>query len=50
MIVINDCIAYAVTDIKTHSCVSVAKKAKELTSVLFIETANSPFSTPHISL
>ena len=50
MIVINDCTAYAVTDIKTHSCVSAAKKAEWLTSVLFTETANSLFSIPHISL
>ena len=36
--------------IKTHGRVSVAKKAMWRTSVLFIGTANSPFSIPHISI
>ena len=35
--------------IKTHGPVSAAKKAMWHTSVLFTETTNSPFSTPHIS-
>ena len=36
--------------IKTHSRVSVAKKAVWYTSMLFTETTNSPFSTPHKSI
>ena len=36
--------------IKTHSSVSVAKKAVWRISVLFTGTANSLFSTPHISI
>ena len=36
--------------IKTYSRVSAAKKAVWHTSVLFTATANSPFSTPHISI
>ena len=36
--------------IKTHGLVSAAKKALWRTSVLFTGTANSPFSTPHISI
>ena len=36
--------------IKTHGCVSVTKKAVWHTSMLFTETANSPFSTPCISI
>ena len=36
--------------IKTHGCVSVAKKAVWRTSVLFTGTANSPFSAPRISI
>ena len=35
--------------IKTHGRVSAAKKAVWHTSMLFTGTANSPFSTPHIS-
>ena len=38
------------TDIKPHSRVSAAKKAMWHTSLLFTGTANSPFSTPHISI
>ena len=34
----------------THGCVSVAKKAMWCRSVLFTGTANSPFSTPCISI
>ena len=34
----------------THGHVSVAKKDVRHTSVLFTGTANSPFSTPHISI
>ena len=36
--------------IKTHGRMSVAKKAVWRTSMLFIGTTNSPFSTPHISI
>ena len=36
--------------IKTHGCVSAAKKDVWHTSVLFTGTAKSPFSTPHISI
>ena len=36
--------------IKTHGCVSVAKKAMWHTSVLFTETINSLSSTSHISI
>ena len=36
--------------IKTHSCVSVAKKAMWCMSVLFTGITNSPSSTPHISI
>ena len=36
--------------IKTHGRVSVAKKVVQCTNVLFAGTANSPFSTPHISI
>ena len=36
--------------IKTHGCVSAAKKAVWRTSVLFTGTANSPFSAPCISI
>ena len=42
--------AYLTTDnIKTHGCVSAAKKVVWHTSVLFTGTANSLFLTPHIS-
>ena len=40
----------AVNLTKTYGRVSVAKKAVWCTSVLFIGTANSPFSTPYISI
>ena len=36
--------------IKTHGCVSAAKKDMRHTSVLFTGTAKSPFSIPHISI
>ena len=36
--------------IKTHGCVSVAKKAVWHTSVLITGIANLPFSTPRISI
>ena len=36
--------------ISRHNRVSGAKKTVWHTSVLFIGTANSPFSTPHISI
>ena len=36
--------------IKIHGRVSAAKKAVWRTSMLFTGTANSPFSTPHISI
>ena len=36
--------------IKTHGCVSPAKKDLQHTSVLFTGTAKAPFSTPHISI
>ena len=36
--------------IKIHGCVSAAKKAVWHTSVLYTGTANSPFSTPLISI
>ena len=39
-----------ISQIKTHSCVSAAKKTVWCTSVLFTETANLPFSTPHVSI
>ena len=37
-------------NIKTHGCVSAAKKDVRHTSVLFTGTAKSPFLTPHISI
>ena len=36
--------------IKTHGRVSAAKEVMWHTSVLFTGTAQSPFSTPHISI
>ena len=42
---------YGICDsIKTHNRVSAAKKDVRHTSVLFIATAKSSFSTPHISI
>ena len=41
---------HAIQCIKTHGCVSAAKKAVWHTSVLFTGTANSLFSTLHISI
>ena len=41
---------YVLLSIKTHGRVSVAKKTVWYTSVLFIGTTNSPFSTPCISI
>ena len=44
-------LGYVITIIiKTHGCVSAAKKAMWRTSVLFTVTPNSPFSTPRISI
>ena len=36
--------------IKTHGCMSVAKKDMRHTSVLLTGTIKSPFLTPHISI
>ena len=41
--------SYILYGIKTHGCVSAAKKAVWLTSVLFTGTANSLFSAPRIN-
>ena len=41
---------YLQCKIKTHSCVSVAKKDMLHTGVLFTGTSNLPLSTPYISV
>ena len=50
MVLLNTMKVYSMKTIKTHGHMSVAKKAVWCTSVLFIGTANSPFSSPCISI
>ena len=53
MVLLNTMKVYSmktIKTVKTHGHMSVAKKAVWCTSVLFIGTANSPFSSPCISI